>query len=424
MNCACTTNVFETSLHYASPAHGGWGVLKVAQLIPESYYLFVSPAACGRHGALGARMEGRKDRVSYLFLTEDSIVSGDYEQMLMEGIDQLFSFLKKRNRMPKVMGIFVSCIDDLLGTDHEAILAELSEKYPDIRFLFCHMNPTSTDTGIPPIVNIQNKIYSVLEARKEKDMGVNLIGSHVPLQEKSELFEVLQKMGVSKIRHISQFDTFDSYQSMAGSCLNLSLAPSAEYACKKMKQKLGISSKTVYFAFRLENIRRNYAQIAEALQRPLPNLEYYEMMAKAALEEARYYLRHTPLILDAEAITRVFELARCLLEQGFSVKRIYAQQVLPSDKENYEWVMKHHPEIEIRQSLNPKVTAEEPVEENCLAIGYSAGYLSGAKHVVDIGGQNGLYGYFGLIELLQKMCEARDAEADLKKIIEDAVLIV
>ena len=67
MSCSLLENVFENSLHYASPAHGGWGVLKIAQLIPESYFIFVSPSACGRHGALGARMEGRKNRVSYCF---------------------------------------------------------------------------------------------------------------------------------------------------------------------------------------------------------------------------------------------------------------------------------------------------------------------------------------------------------------------
>ena len=131
-----------------------------------------------------------------------------------------------------------------------------------------------------------------------------------------------------------------------------------------------------------------------------------------------------PIIVDQEAITRPFEFARCLLEAGLNVRRIYSQLLIPSDKENYEWVMENYPEMEIRQPLNPKVTEEEHVSEDYLAVGYSAGYISGAKHVVDIGGQNGLFGYNGLIELLKKMRETKDEITDLKKILDDAIIIV
>ena len=84
MSCCLRNHLFEDSLHYSSPAHGGWGVLKMGQLVPESYQLFVSPAACGRHGALAAKMEDRKNRVSYVFLSEADIVSGGYEDTLIK----------------------------------------------------------------------------------------------------------------------------------------------------------------------------------------------------------------------------------------------------------------------------------------------------------------------------------------------------
>ena len=124
MSC-CQHNLFEESLYYSSPAHGGWGVLKMGQLVPESYQLFVSPAACGRHGALAARMEDRKSRVSYLFLSEDDIVSGGYEDSIIKSAQKLLAHLKRRGKMPKVLMIFVSCIDDLLGTDHDALIMQL-----------------------------------------------------------------------------------------------------------------------------------------------------------------------------------------------------------------------------------------------------------------------------------------------------------
>ena len=130
-------------LHYSSPAHGGWGVVRMGHLLPESYQLFVSPAACGRHGAIGAYMQGRKQRVSYLYLEEDDIVSGGYEELIADAAIELLEHLEHAGKLPKVLMIFVSCIDDLLGTDHEAIVQTLSEKRPDVRFTFCHMNPIS-----------------------------------------------------------------------------------------------------------------------------------------------------------------------------------------------------------------------------------------------------------------------------------------
>ena len=63
-----------SSLHYCSPAHGGWGIVRVGMLIPESYQLFVCPSACGRHGALGAVKQGNKKRLSYLYIDEADII--------------------------------------------------------------------------------------------------------------------------------------------------------------------------------------------------------------------------------------------------------------------------------------------------------------------------------------------------------------
>ena len=81
--------LFNSTVHYCSPAHGGWGVVRVAMLVPESYQLFVCPSACGRHGALGAIEHGNKERLSYLYIDEADIVSGSYEDLILEGVDAL-----------------------------------------------------------------------------------------------------------------------------------------------------------------------------------------------------------------------------------------------------------------------------------------------------------------------------------------------
>lgn len=92
--CGC----FEQTLHYVSPSHGGWGVVRIAALVPESHHLFVCPFACGRHTALGGEMNGIKEQVSYLFIDEADIISGDYEQMIINGVDDLLRALTRYPR--------------------------------------------------------------------------------------------------------------------------------------------------------------------------------------------------------------------------------------------------------------------------------------------------------------------------------------
>ena len=420
----CCDSVFETSLHYTSPAHGGWGVLKTAQLIPESYHLFVSPAACGRHGALAARFEGRNRKVSYYHLTEQSIVSGDYEEEILSASDVLLSRLTKQGRRPRVFSVFVSCIDDLLGTDLDALTEQLSGQFPDIRFITCHMNPITTDTAVPSAVNIQDKIYSVLEPCAERDSGVNLIGNLQAIRPESELFALLKQMGAQPIRHISDFTRYDDYQSMAKSRLNLVLAPPGKYASGNMEEKLGIPYLMALTAFRPENITETYQRIAGALGAPCPALEKMEQTARKAFCETAEALSGMPVIVDGEAVTRPFELARALLENGISVHAVYEQKLKPSDRKDFEWLRDNRPEIPIRQTLHPKQTERDGAAADCVAIGYSSGYLSGAKHVADIGGQNGLYGYRGVCTLMDLIREASETETDMRSLLKDAVLVI
>ena len=415
---------FPKTLHYSSPAHGGWGVLKAAHLLPESYHLFVSPAGCGRHGALGAYQDGRKNRVSYLFLKEADIVSGGYEDIIIKACGKLLHHLEKCGRLPKVLGIFVSCIDDLLATDHEALLQELKELYPQMRFTFCHMNPTSTDTSIPPGVNIQNKNYQMLDIAKEKDGGVNIIGNFAPIRKTSELFCLLKEMGAEKIRHISDYEKFSDYQEMAKSKLNLVITPSGKYSAKNMKKKHGTDYEVVFTSFRKEVIRKNYEILSERLQVELPDVKLYEAEYHQMMERTKTKLKNMPVVISGESIVHPFDLARALLEYGINVGCIYTQQVLPTDKENYLWVKENYPDISIIQPQSPEASLRKKLFDTCLAIGYSAAYQSNTGYIVDIDGQHGLYGYRGAVELLKMMCQSCEKEVDLKQVLEEAVLIV
>ena len=88
----------------------------MAMQVPESYQLFVGPAACMRHIMLSSMELGIDDRISWMMIREEDIVSGSYEQLILQNVDEL---LGNMNPRPRVFMIFVTCIDTLLGTDHE-----------------------------------------------------------------------------------------------------------------------------------------------------------------------------------------------------------------------------------------------------------------------------------------------------------------
>ena len=101
---------FENTLHYSSPGHGDWGVVRIGMLAPESVQLFVCPSACGRHVAIGAMKQGLKDRLFYLYVSQSDIVDG-YDPLIPEAVKNVLEALKKQ---PKVF--FYLC--ELPGRSH------------------------------------------------------------------------------------------------------------------------------------------------------------------------------------------------------------------------------------------------------------------------------------------------------------------
>ncbi|MEE1071085.1 MAG: nitrogenase component 1, partial [Cellulosilyticum sp.] len=253
--------LFNSTVHYCSPAHGGWGVVRVAMLVPESYQLFVCPSACGRHGALGAIEHGNKERLSYLYIDEADIVSGSYEDLILEGVDALLEALEE---MPKAMFIFVSCLDDLLGTDHVAILDVLNKKYP-IKFQVGHMNPITNGSKTPPPVTLQRKMYELVEGQGEKAETLNLLGNFVPLEENNELFDVLSQLGIKEIKHISEQKTFKAFEEMGESKYSLVLRPEAKVAAEDMKRHNKIDYRFLPVSYDMEVIAEQYKEIIEMI---------------------------------------------------------------------------------------------------------------------------------------------------------------
>lgn len=281
---------------------------------------------------------------------------------------------------------------------------------------------------MPPPVNIQRRVFGLLSPAAEKDMGVNLVGNLVDIPPECELHQVLRDKGLGPLRHITQYDTFDGFQQMARSQANLVLMPAARYAAEQMNRSLKIPYLYLPVSYRLETIDEQYRQIHQMLlsQRngDAFDLEIPRMRASQAIEKARSAVGDTPVIVDASATAHPFDLARALMEYGFSVRRIAAQECPACDQDNMRWVMEHHPEVEILQPRHHRVLKKELVLHDSLAVGVDGGYLSQARYVVPLFYDEGMFGYDGVTKLMNMMIEGMEGTADLEHIIEEIGLVV
>lgn len=419
--CGCSCPEFAKTLHYVSPAHGGWGVIRVAALIPDSYMLFVAPFACGRHGALGGIINNCKDKVSYLFIDESDIVSGHYEHLIPGAVEELFTYLPKR---PKVLCIFVSCLDDLLGTDHKSLDAELEEQFKGTRFLECHMNPFKGDTKTPPAIGLQNSIYSLLEKRPHNAKQINMIGNNAFVRPECELFSLLKTCGIS-VKHLGTCKDYEDFMKMSESCFNLVLSPTAKMAAERMEKAFATPFFTSFVSYDPDEIEADYHRLEEALNIKLPDFSSYKTEAIESIKTIQKTVGDYPIVIDYQAVRKPFTLAKVLLDYGFNVQMICSENGVPAfEKEACLKVLQKNPDIKIIDAISHKTACFEYENMKCLCIGFDAGYMTKSKHVVVQVDDEGLYGFFAIKMLMKQIATAFENEIDVNKEINDAGLVV
>lgn len=413
---------FEDTLRYCSPSHGGWGVVRTGMMVPESHQLFVCPFACGRHGAISAITQGFKQRLSYLYIDEADIVSGGYEELICQAVDELLYELEYKT---KVLMIFVSCLDDLLGTDHEAFLQVLRRRHPDMRFTVCHMNPITLDGKEPPGVNIQRKMYGLLEACDQPGLrhAAAFYGNNVAIDRNSEIYEVLAAAGYTDTYHISDFSSFAGFQKLARVGLNIVPTPVGLAAAEDVSEAHGIDYLFLPISYDFAEIEQHYETILNRFEATI-DLSQYRQRARGAVTAARAEIGRLPIIVDASASVRPFTLAKMLLSFGFQVEEVYAQQCIPIERESCQWLLDNASSVKILQPEHPRSPLVHGCDRECLAIGFEGAYLTGARYVVDIANDESLYGYQGIEKLMHKLLVASRARGDLRSLIKRYGLVV
>lgn len=407
------------SVKYCPPACAGWGIVRVGLLVPESALLFISPSGCARHAAIAGIQLGFWDRFFCYRIHEAEIVSGEY----LEGIPKAAHEIIRRSGM-KALIICSTCIDDLLGSDYDSLVARI-ERDTGVSVRLCRMDPICMDTVRSPPLAAQETIYRFLSPTGRKDGSVNLIGNFTPVTSESELERVLFPNGDGEIRHIADYQTFGSFQEMADSSFNLLVKPAGSLAVRDMNQRLGIPWIPAYHAYGIERIDAMYKTLEQVLGRPLDTGTFREE-AVFALESFREDTGEgASVAIGSTANAAPFELARTFLEAGIDVRYVFADGVQSWEEEHLSWIEKHHPSLEIFMAGHPRMADAGSLSLSAdFAIGFDAGYYCPGAKTLPWGYDSQPFGYQGLISLLKGLSSVQDSHQNLKEMIYASGLVI
>ena len=406
---------FEPNLCYCNPAHGGWGIIRVAALIPGSYLLFVCPSACFRHGALGAIQHHYKDRISYLYINQSDIVDG-YDQEILDGVDEL---LERTEKDIRLLFIYVSCLDDFIGTDMEKVTSILGKRYPDILFRAGHMNPIASSTKMPPAVTTFDAMLSVLPNWEKSDSGVSIWGNFVGIPEDNELIRVLEKNG-HPVRQISSCNSFSEYEEMSRSGKSIVIKPFVRYALGRLEKRTGATHVEMPISYDIDAVSQEYQVLSSFLDEDFSEeIEKDRILCEAAIHSAREEVADVPVFVSDSATVFPLALAVAFLKYGFHVTRVYLSEVVGPDQKYADILLSDYPHVKIIQGDHPDSVFRSETETIALAVGEEAAYLSHACYVADISSDEGLFGYQGIRILMDTMRLAMKEKADIRKLIDE-----
>lgn len=221
---------------FEKPERACFNLTHYAKLLPESHAVFVMPPGCSRILRLSAIEEGVSRRFTMFNLEQTDIIGGEVESILIDGTLSTIECLTEEGCRPKVLALFVSCVDSFIGTDHEYVMAELRAAAPDIVFLDLAVDPINRDT-LPPLVRFHNAATDLFE-KSDVAPTVNWLGSYLPPTEHPLAIKLAEK-GIAS-RHLMDCETLEDMRQMGCAAANIAATAMAVPAVRRLKARLGI----------------------------------------------------------------------------------------------------------------------------------------------------------------------------------------
>lgn len=391
-------------LEGVGPNLAGWGVIETCLLLPESLCVMAGPSACLRHSAFMAHARGFTDRFFMLCVPELDMTMGRHLEKIEQGILDIAA-----RRPEKVIFLIVGCPDYILGTDFTGVITRL-EAATGRRIILGAMAPITIGLKDSPFTSAYTSFFDFLkhEARTPDPDAVNILGTFMPLSESGELYGVLRRAGVERIRQIPLCADLAEFSRMAEASCSLVLHPLANSLANRMDKDMGIPNVFVPTAYGFSTIAARYAAIEKAVGRSL-DVAALEQGARQAAEGLCHALRDTPLAVGCAINGSPYELAAALVDMGLHVDTIFGRGGFAA----YEWKLieglrQKAPHIRVYNVSHPNLCGETaPFDHIGVAYGVDAGmFCAQAVNVPLSRYQEQKYGYENALWMLTQTLSA------------------
>lgn len=408
---------FASELEFNSPVHGNWNIVHMGMLMPETIQIYVCADNCMRGVVLTAAEMNAADRFSFVILEEDHVLNGNLEDITIEGVTDV---LKKREELPKAVLLFTVCLHHFLGSDLNRIYEELGQRFPDICFVRCYMDPIMQKHGLTPDQKLRKAMYDPLPERDADEHVVSMFGSDFALDESSDIRRLMDRYGYT-LRELPACHTWEDYLKLSEGSVFLDIYPAGKYGMEMQARRLGREHLYLPGNFDYEETAKQLQQLLQTLG--LPELTEDELAAERnaceeALEKAKAVIGDTPVVLDYLFHPRPLGLAKLLLTHGFHVEAVYLDGISPEEEADFLWLKEHAPQLELRATIQVKMRVlPREHEGKVLAIGQKAAWFTGSRNFVNMVQGGGLYGYDGIRRTAELMIDAYENEKDTERLV-------
>ena len=410
---------FQPGLEFNSPAHGNWNIVHTGMLVPEARQIYVCADNCMRGVVLTAAEMNAADRFSFVIVEEKDLLGGNLEDVTIEGVTDILNRLDEK---PKAVLLFTVCLHHFLGSDLDRIYGELEERFPEIFFMRCFMDPVMQKTGPTPDQKLRRAMYDAVPEREADPECVTAMGSDFVLDESADICRILKKNGI-RLREAPACKTWEDYQSLGEGSLILNCYPAGKFGVQQQAERLGRPFLYLPGSFDYEEIETQEKYLLELLDQHSGgknglDIETEIRKCEETLSYAHQIIGDTPIVVDYLFHPRPLGLTKLLLTHGFQVQSVFLDSISPEEKEEFFWLKEHAPELELIATIQVKMRVlPRGGEEEVLAIGQKAAYFSRSRHFVNLVQGEGLYGFDGIRRTAELMMDAYREEKDTEKLV-------
>lgn len=399
-------------LEYNPPAHGTWNIVHIGMQLPESHQIYVCAINCMRGVVMTALEMGAEDRFSCVTFDEEDLFKDNLETVTIEGTAEVIEGLEKR---PRTVMLFTVCTHAFLGTDLGRVYKELERRFPDIDFCRCYMDPIMQKNGPSPEMKLRYAMFANIRELPVRKKTAAVLGIDMKMtSENSDIAALLTENGW-ELKQLSDCRDYDEFLNLGETELFISSLPAGKDAVRRNAKRLRRDHIYMPMSFDQDDIDASMTELSKLMGISYDPRKLKEE-AKNALENLRDLIGDKVIAIDYSACPQIFSLAEMLLDNGFNLKYIYADSVMPEEKETADKI-KADGRVEIRPVIAPEQRVAERKETDILAIGQKAAWFSNTAHFVNIVENGGLYGYRGIIALTELMKDAYLNEKDTADII-------